>query len=159
MIQRIVDFSLRQRALVTIMGVILMLWGSYTFRTLPIEAYPDVANNWVLVITQWSGHAAEEIEQQISIPIETEMGGLPQLAKLRSISVFGLSVVTLIFDDASDNFMNRQRTLERLSQVNLPPGLNPSIGPDYSPVGQIYWYTLTSTNPEYDLMELKAMQD
>ncbi|MDE2388284.1 MAG: efflux RND transporter permease subunit [Betaproteobacteria bacterium] len=159
MIQHIVDFSLRQRALVAILGVILMLWGSYTFRTLPIEAYPDVANNWVLVITQWSGHAAEEIEQQVSIPIETEMGGLPQLANLRSISVFGLSVVTLIFDDASDNFMNRQRTLERLSQVNLPPGLNPSLGPDYSPVGQIYWYTLTSTNPEYDLMELKAMQD
>jgi cobalt-zinc-cadmium resistance protein CzcA len=159
MIQKIVDFALRQKALVAIIGLILMIWGGYAFRTLPIEAYPDVANNWVQVITQWPGRAAEEVEQQVSVPIEIQMGGLPHLSNLRSVSIFGLSVVTLIFDDDSDDFMNRQRVLEKLSQANLPSGLNPVLGPDYSPVGQIYWYTLTSSNPEYDLMELKSIQD
>jgi cobalt-zinc-cadmium resistance protein CzcA len=159
MIQRIVDFSLKQKALVAIVGIILMIWGGYSFRTLPVEAYPDVANNWVQVITQWPGRAAEEVEQQVSVPIEIQMGGLPHLTNLRSVSIFGLSVVTLIFDDTSDDFMNRQRVLEKLSQVNLPPNLSSVLGPDYSPVGQIYWYTLTSSNPQYDLMELKAIQD
>ena len=99
MIQKIVDFALRQKALVAIIGLILMIWGGYAFRTLPIEAYPDVANNWVQVITQWPGRAAEEVEQQVSVPIEIQMGGLPHLSNLRSVSIFGLSVVTLIFDD------------------------------------------------------------
>ncbi len=159
MIHRIVDFSLKQKALVAIIGIILMLWGAYSFRTLPVEAYPDVANNWVQVITQWPGRAAEEVEQQVSVPIEIEMAGLQHLTNLRSISIFGLSVVTLIFDDDSDDFQNRTRVLERLSMVTLPPNLNPNLGPDYSPVGQIYWYTLTSSNPKYDLMELKSIQD
>ncbi len=159
MIQGIVDFALREKLLVAFIGLVLMLGGGLAFHNLPIEAYPDVANNWVQIITQWPGRAAEEVEQQVSVPIEIQTAGLPHLTNLRSISIFGLSVVTLIFVDESDDFMNRQRVLEKLTQVNLPSNLNPVMGPDYSPVGQIYWYTLTSSNPEYDLMELKAIQD
>ena len=106
-----------------------------------------------------AGRAAEEVEQQVSVPIEIQVAGIPHLTSSRSISIFGLSVVTLIFDDDSDDFVNRQRVLEKLSEVTVPPGVNPGLGPDYSPVGQIYWYTLTSTNPQIDLMELKAIQD
>jgi cobalt-zinc-cadmium resistance protein CzcA len=159
MIARIVNFSLRQKPLILLIGAILILWGWISFRSLPVEAYPDVANNWVQLITQWPGRAAEEVEQQVSVPIEIQMAGIPHLTSLRSTSIFGLSLVTLIFDDESDDFKNRLRVLEKFTQLNLPQGLNPVMGPDYSPVGQIYWYTLTSTNPEYDLMELKAIQD
>ena len=135
------------------------MWGAISFRNLPVEAYPDVANNYVQVITQWPGRAAEEVEQQVTIPIETQVNGLPHLQHLRSASLFGLSSVTLIFDDESVNDWNRQKVLERLSQVTLPNNLQPSIGPDFSPVGQIYWFTLKSTNPKYDLMELKSLED
>jgi len=159
MIQRIVDLALREKALVLFIGFILLVGGGIAFHRLPIEAYPDVANNWVQIITQWPGRAAEEVEQQVSVPIEIQVAGVPHLTNLRSISIFGLSVVTLIFDDESDDFINRQRVLEKLTQVNVPNGVNPTLGPDYSPVGQIYWYTLTSSNPEIDLMELKAIQD
>ena len=159
MIEGIVDFALREKLLVAFIGLVLMLGGGFAFHELPIEAYPDVANNWVQIITQWPGRAAEEVEQQVSVPIEIQTAGLPHLTNLRSISIFGLSVVTLIFDDDSDDFMNRQRVLEKLSQVSLPPNLNPVMGPDFSPVGQIYWYTLASSNPQFDLMELKAIQD
>jgi len=123
-----------------------------------VEAYPDVANNYVNIITQWPGRAAEEIEQQVTIPIEIQMNGIPHLAHLRSVSLFGLSSVMLIFDDNSENDWNRQKVLERLSQVTLPNGLQPQMGTDWSPVGQIFFYTLKSTNPKYDLMELKSRQ-
>ena len=113
-----------------------------------MEAYPDVANNYVQVITQWPGRAAEEVEQQVTIPIEVQMNGLPQLVSLRSWSLFGLSSIMMMFDDGSSNDLNRQKVLEKLSQVNLPNGLQPTLGADYSPVGQIYFFTLKSTNPE-----------
>ena len=124
-----------------------------------MEAYPDVANNYVQIITQWPGRAAEEVEQQVTIPIEIVVNGIPHLEHLRSFSVFGLSSVMLIFDDESANDSNRQKVLERLTQVSLPGNLQPQIGSDYSPVGQIYWYTLKSTNPNIDLMEQKSLQD
>jgi cobalt-zinc-cadmium resistance protein CzcA len=141
------------------LAVLLLAWGAISFHSLPVEAYPDVANNYVQVITQWPGRAAEEVEQQVTIPIEIQMNGLPHLAHLRSVSLFGLSSVMLIFDDNSENDWNRQKVLERLSQVTLPNGLQPQMGTDWSPVGQIYWYTLKSTNPKYDLMELKSIED
>lgn len=159
MIKRVVDFALENKVLVLAFGIALLIWGAISFHNLPVEAYPDVANNWVQVITQWPGRASEEVEQQVTIPIEAQMNGVAHLTNLRSISIFGLSVVTLIFDDESNNLTNRQQALEKLAQVTLPPGLNPQLGPDYSPVGQIYFYTLKSTNPEYDLMQLKSLQD
>ena len=159
MIRSLVDFALNKRFLVLAMAVLLFVWGAISFHNLPIEAYPDVANNYVSVITQWPGRAAEEVEQQVTIPIEAVMNGVPHLEHLRSTSIFGLSSVMLIFDDESDNDWNRQKVLERLSQINLPQNLQPVMGTDWSPVGQIYWYTLRSTNPKYDLMELKSLQD
>jgi cobalt-zinc-cadmium resistance protein CzcA len=159
MIQRVVDFALRNRFLVVAMGLVLLAWGAYSFHTLPVEAYPDVADTYVNIITQWPGRAAEEVEQQVTIPIETQMNGVAHLTHLRSVSEFGLSSVTLIFDEQANNLLSRQQVLEKLQQVNLPPNLNPQLGPDYSPVGQIYFYTLASTNPLYDTMELKSLQD
>jgi cobalt-zinc-cadmium resistance protein CzcA len=159
MINAVVDFALTNRFLVMLAALMLLIWGAISFSSLPIEAYPDVANNYVNIITQWPGRAAEEVEQQITIPIEIVMNGIPHLTSLRSKSVFGLSSVTLIFDDESGNDLNRQKALERLSQVTLPNNIQAQMGTDWSPVGQIYWYTLTSTNPKYDVMELKTLQD
>src|ERR1700734_2770905 len=157
--RRLIDFALNNRFMVLALAALLLVWGAISFHALPVEAYPDVANNYVQVITQWPGRAAEEVEQQVTIPIEIQMNGLPHLAHLRSDSLFGLSSVMLIFDDSSDNDWNRVKVLERLSQVTLPNGLQPQMGTDWSPVGQIYWYTLRSTNPKYDLMDLKSIQD
>ncbi len=159
MLRGLVDFSLNNRFLVTAFALLLLIWGGIAFHQLPVEAYPDVANNYVQIITQWPGRAAEEVEQQVTIPIEIAVNGIPHLEHLRSFSVFGLSSVMLIFDDDSANDWNRQKVLERLTQVTLPANLQPQIGSDYSPVGQIYWYTLKSTNPNFDLMDQKTLQD
>jgi heavy metal efflux system protein len=159
MIRRIVDFALNNRIVVLASALLLIAWGVVSFHKLPVEAYPDIADNYVTVITQWPGRAAEEVEQQVTIPIEIQMNGLPHLSHLRSESIFGLSFVIMIFDDSSENDWNRQRVLERLSQVSLPAGLSSQMGTDWSTVGQIYWYTLRSTNPKIDLMDLKAIQD
>ncbi|MGB6941505.1 MAG: CusA/CzcA family heavy metal efflux RND transporter [Bryobacteraceae bacterium] len=159
MIRRLVDFALDNRVLILAVAILLLIWGGISFHNLPVEAYPDVANNYVQIITQWPGRAAEEVEQQVTTPIEIVMNGIPHLENLRSFSVFGLSSVMLIFDDQSTNDSNRQKVLERLAQATLPENLQPQIGTDYSPVGQIYWYTLRSTNPKYDLMELKTLED
>jgi heavy metal efflux system protein len=159
MMRAAIVFALNNRFMVLALGTLLLIWGAISFHSLPVEAYPDVANNYVQVITQWPGRAAEEVEQQVTIPIEVQMNGIPHLAHLRSVSLFGLSSVMLIFDDSSQNEWNRQKVLERLSQVALPNNLQPQMGADWSPVGQIFWYTLRSTNPKYDLMELKSIQD
>jgi cobalt-zinc-cadmium resistance protein CzcA len=159
MIRKLVDFSLNNRFIVLSLALLLFIWGAIAFKKLPVEAYPDVANTWVQVITQWPGRAAEEVEQQVTVPIEIQMNGIPHLQHVRSASLAGLSVVNLIFDDDSDNDKDRQKTLERLAQVTLPPNVSASIGPDFSPIGSIYWYTIESSNPNYDVMELKAIQD
>src|SRR5271167_3390261 len=147
MIRRLVDFSLSNRLLVLALSTLLFIWGVISFRDLPVEAYPDVANNYVQVITQWPGISAEQVEQQVTIPLEIVMNGIPHLEHLRSTSLFGLSSVMLIFDDESETDWNREKVLERLSQVTLPPGLTPQIGTDFSPVGQIFFFTLHSSNP------------
>jgi heavy metal efflux system protein len=159
MIRRVVDFALGNRLLVLALALILFAAGIVSFERLPIEAYPDVADNYVEVITQWPGISAEQIEQQVTIPLEVAMNGIPHVVHLRSFSLFGLSDLKLIFDDESDNDWNRERVLERLSQVTLPPNVVPQMGTDWSPVGQIYFFTLRSTNPAYDAMELKSIED
>jgi heavy metal efflux system protein len=159
MIRGFVDYTLNNRFIVFTLAILLLIWGAISFRQLPIEAYPDVANNYVQLITQWPGRAAEEVEQQVTIPVEAQMNGMPHLAHMRSASLFGISSVMLIFDDASDNDANRAKVVERLAQLTLTGGLQPQMGPDFSPVGQIYWYTLKSTNPSYDLMALKTLED
>ena len=159
MIRKIVDFALDNRFIILVVAILLFGWGGISFHNLPVEAYPDVANNYVNVITQWPGRAAEEVEQQVTIPLEIAMAGIPHMQHLRSTSLAGLSSVTMIFDDESVNDWNREKVLERLSQVTLPANLQPQIGTDWSPVGQIYWYTLESSNPKYDTMALKSLED
>jgi len=161
MIRALVDFALNNKFVVLAVAALLVGWGIISFHNLPVEAYPDIADNYVTVITQWPGRSAEEVEQQVTIPIEMQMGGMPHMTYLRSESIFGLSFVIMIFDDSSVNDWNRQKVLERLSQVDLPSGQNlqPQIGTDWSTTGQIYWYTLRSTNPRYDLMELRSIED
>ena len=159
MIRGLIDFALNNRWLVLGGSLLLFAWGIISFHNLPVEAYPDVANNYVQIITQWPGRAAEEVEQQVTIPIEIQMAGIPHMEHLRSTSLAGLSSIMLIFDDDSINKDNRQEVFQRLGQVTLPVGLQPQMGTDWSPVGQIYWYTLWSTNPQYDNMDLKSLED
>jgi cobalt-zinc-cadmium resistance protein CzcA len=158
-IKRLVDFALNNRFLVLAIALLLFAWGAISFHQLPVEAYPDVADNYVEIITQWPGISAEQIEQQVTIPLEIVMNGIPGIAHLRSFSIFGLSDLKLIFDDNTEDGWNRERVLERLAQVSLPPGVTPQMGTDWSPVGQIYFFTLHSTNPQYDVMELKSIED
>ena len=159
MIRAAVDFALNKRLLVLAGALVLFGWGIISFHRLPVEAYPDVADNYVEIITQWPGISAEQIEQQVTIPLENVMNGIPEIVHLRSFSLFGLSDLKLIFSDDSENAWNRERVLERLSQVTLPPGVVPQMGTDWSPVGQIYFFTLYSSNPRYDVMDLKSLED
>jgi cobalt-zinc-cadmium resistance protein CzcA len=159
MIGKIVDYALANRILVVAVAILLFVWGGISFHQLPVEAYPDVANNYVDVIAQWPGISAEQVEQQVTVPTEIVMNGIPGVAHVRSWSLFGLSTVEMVFGEETTNFENRERVLERLSQVNLPTGVVGQIGTDWSPVGQIYFYTLHSTNPAVDVMELKSLED
>ena len=159
MIRNLVDFALNNKYVVLAIGVLLLAWGAVSFHNMPVEAYPDIADNYVTIISQWSGRSAEEMEQLVSVPVEIQMFGIPHLTTVRSESIFGLSLVTLIFDDQSVNEWNRQKVLERLTQVSVPSGVQPQIGTDWSMTGQIYWYTLRSSNPAYDLMNLRSIED
>src|ERR1700676_360260 len=159
MIRALVDFALNNKFVVLAAAVLLLAGGIISFHNLPVEAYPDIADNYVTIISQWPGRSAEEVEQQVTIPIEIQVNGIPHLTTLRSESLFGLSFMTLIFDDASVNDWNRQKVLERLTLVSMPPGVQPQIGTDWSLTGQIYWYTIRSTNPSYDLMEQRSIED
>src|ERR1700684_4573876 len=127
MIRKVVDFSLNNRFVVLAIALLLLAWGAISFHNLPVEAYPDVANNYVDVITQWPGISAEQIEQQVTIPLETVMNGIPGVAHVRSWSIFGLSTVEMVFGEETTDFENRERVLERLSQVTLPPGVVPQM--------------------------------
>jgi heavy metal efflux system protein len=159
MIRALVDFALNNKFVVLALGILLTIWGAFSFHSLPVEAYPDIADNYVSIITQWPGRSAEELEQLVTIPIEIQMAGLPHMTTMRSESIFGLSLMTLIFDDQSVNDWNRQKVLERLTLVTVPSGVQPQIGTDWSTTGQIYWYTIRSTNPQYDLMDMRSIED
>ena len=159
MIRKLVDFALRNRLLILAIALLLFVWGAISFHNLPVDAYPDVADNYVNIITQWPGHSAEDIEKQITVPTEIQMAGLPEMKNLRSFSLAGISSLIMNFNDESDNNWNRERVLERLSMVTLPAGLVPQLQTDWSPAGQIYWYTVDSKNPNFDVMEQKSLED
>ena len=120
MIGAVVNFALRNRFLVLGVAALLFLWGAISFHNLPVDAYPDIANNYVNIITQWPGRSAEDIEQQITVPTEIQMAGIQDLTSLRSQSLAGISSIVMNFSDGSDNAWNRERVLERLSEVTLP---------------------------------------
>src|SRR3974377_731227 len=133
MIEKIVSFALDNRILILAMAFLLLVWGSISFHLLPVEAYPDVANNYVEIITQWPGISAEQIEQQVTIPLETTMNGIPHVMHLRSFSLFGLSDLKLVFDDEEDNAWTSEEWWTTATQVTLPPGVVPQMGTDWSP--------------------------
>ena len=155
MINQIVQFALKQKVISLALAAILLAWGAFSYTQLPIEAYPDVMNTQVQVITQWPGHAAEEVEKLITVPLETSLNGVPHVSSLRSRSLFGLSVVYLVFDDGVDDYFARQQTMERVAAADLPPGLQPALSPLASATGEIYRYTLTGA----PLMQLKTLED
>ncbi len=128
MIRYLIDFALRNRILVLSLALVLFVWGILSFHNLPIEAYPDVADTYTQIISQWPGHAAEEIEQQITVPLEVQLNGVPHMTHLRSASLAGLSVITILYDDEITTFTARQEVLDRLQQVTLPQGVNPGSG-------------------------------
>ena len=154
----LVSYCLRQRVIVLALIALFTGAGVIAFKRLPVEAYPDVTNVQVQIITQFSGHAAEEVERLVTIPIENEMNGIPRRASMRSISIFGLSVVTIVFEDDADRPFVRQQAFERLQNVDLPPGAQASLSPDSTPVGEIFRYTLQGP-PGFSPVELKALED
>jgi cobalt-zinc-cadmium resistance protein CzcA len=156
-IHRILAFCLQQRLLVIGLTLVVVVLGVFSFERLPIQAFPDVQNVFVQVITQYPGQAPEEVEKIVTLPIEREMNGLPHLINLRSVSIFGLSVVTLTFDDDAEDYFSRQQVLERLRNVGLPGGINPQLGPLSTGVGEIYRYTIDAG--DMPLVEQRAIQD
>ncbi len=157
MIHRIVQFSLRQRFLVMMLVVFILVGGSVSFQRMPVDAYPDLSPPMVEIITQWSGHAAEEIERLVTLPIEVEMNGVPKMSVMRSISLYGLSDVRLTFDEDTDDYFARQVVFQRLSEVTFPSGVAPSLAPLSSPSGLVYRYVLES--PDRSPQELKTYED
>src|SRR5580658_6857234 len=157
MIAKLVSFALRQRFLIVIASLALMLWGALSFRKLPIDAYPDLSPPHVEIITQWPGHAAEEIERLVSIPIEIEMNGIPRLEALRSISLYGLSAIEMNFEYGADPYFVREQAFERMANASVPSGLQPTISPLFSPSGLIYRYVLQS--PDRSPQDLKVIED
>lgn len=157
MIAHIVSFALKQRFLIIIGSIALMIWGAVSFLKLPIDAYPDLSPPHVEIVTQWPGHAAEEVERLITIPLEVEMNGIPRLEALRSISLYGLSSVQMNFEYDADPYFAREQAFERVPNAAMPNGVTPVISPLFSPSGLIYRYVLES--PDRSPRELKTIAD
>ncbi|MGH9668244.1 MAG: efflux RND transporter permease subunit, partial [Bryobacteraceae bacterium] len=157
MIARLVSFALSQRFLIVMASIALMIWGAFSFSKLPIDAYPDLSPPHVEIITQWPGHAAEEVERLVTIPMELEMNGIPKLDALRSISLYGLSSVEMNFDYDADPYFVREQAFERIGNAQMPTGLQPSMSPLFSPSGLIYRYVLQS--PDRSPQDLKTIAD
>jgi cobalt-zinc-cadmium resistance protein CzcA len=157
MIHRIVQASLRQRFLVLMLTIFAAAAGIVSFQRMPVDAYPDLSPPMVEIITQWPGHAAEEIERLVSLPIEIEMNGVPRMVVMRSISLYGLSDIRLTFEEGTDSYFARQVVFERLGQPTLPSGVTPSLAPLFSPSGLVYRYVIES--PDRSPQELKTIED
>jgi len=156
-VHRIVTAALAQPILVAVLTIALVIVGLWSMFRLPVDAYPDISPPRVEIVTQWPGHAAEEVERLITVPIETEMNGLASLEVMRSVSLYGLSSVRLTFGDATDNYFARQQVFERLPDLSLPPGVTPGVSPLFSPSGLVYRYVVES--PDRSPMEEKIIQD
>ena len=158
MIRALVAWALHRRVIVLALLVVFVAAGVLAFTRLPVEAYPDVTNVQAQIITLFPGHAAEEVERLVTIPVENEMNGIPKRASMRSISIFGLSVVTIVFEDDADRAYVRNQAFERLQSVALPQGAQATLSPDSTPVGEIYRYTLAGP-PGFSALELKSLED
>jgi len=157
-IRAVVSYALHRRVIVLALLAVFAVFGVLAFLRLPVEAYPDVTNVQAQIITLFPGHAAEEVERLVTIPVENEMNGIPKRASLRSISIFGLSVVTIVFEDDADRAYVRNQAFERLQSVTLPQGAMANLSPDSTPVGEIYRYTVVGP-PGFSALELKSLED
>src|ERR1700757_4543918 len=157
MIHRIVQLALQQRFLVLMLTALIVVAGAWSFRQMPVEAYPDLSPPMVELITQWPGHAAEEVERLTTLPLELAMNGSPRLKVMRSISLYGLSDVRLTFDEGTDPYFARQLVFERIGDANLPQGVTPSMAPLFSPSGLVYRYVIES--PDRSPTELHTYED
>src|ERR1700735_3361337 len=157
MIHRIVQFALKQRFVVLMFTLLIIVAGAVSFQRMPVDAYPDLSPPMVELITQWPGHAAEEVERLITVPVERQMNGIPQMTTIRSISLYGLSDVIMTFENGTDKYFARQQAFNRIGDVTLPSGVSPSMSPLSSPSGLIYRYVLQSS--DRSPMELKTFED
>src|SRR3989449_3756405 len=157
MIAKLLRLALNQRFLSVVLGVGLVALGVWAFMQLSIEAYPDISDTQVVVITLYPGHAAEEIEQQVSVPIERALNSVPNVIARRSRTIFGLSVVELTFEYGTNDYFARQVVLEKLRDATLPDGVTPSLGPLSTPIGELYKYTVDGTG--YDASQLREIED
>src|ERR1700732_1583014 len=159
MINRLIEFSLRNRVLV--IGAFLLLggWGYWALRTTPIDAIPDLSDNQVIVFTDWTGRSPQEVEDQITYPLTVSLQGLPGVRVVRSSSAFGFSMINVIFEDSVDLYFARTRVLERLNLVTkqMPQGVVPTLGPDATGVGHVFWYTVEGGG--LGLRDLRTLQD
>jgi cobalt-zinc-cadmium resistance protein CzcA len=157
MIHRIVQAALRQRFLVLVLTLFMAVAGVISFRRMPVDAYPDLSPPQVELITQWPGHAAEEVERLVTLPLELELNGVPRVDVMRSISLYGLSDVILTFQEGTDDYFARQIVFQRMSEATLPAGVTPDMAPLFSPSGLVYRYVLES--PDRSPQELKTFED
>src|SRR6202795_1545844 len=157
MIHRIVQFALRQRFMVLVVTLFVVAAGAISFQRMPVDAYPDLSPPMVELITQWPGHASEEVERLVTLPLELAMNGVPNMVVMRSITLYGLSDVRLTFEDNVDPYFARQVVFQRLSDAQLPTGVAPSMAPLFSPSGLVYRYVLAS--PDRSPQELKTYED
>jgi cobalt-zinc-cadmium resistance protein CzcA len=157
MIHRIVQFAIRNRFLVFMLTALLIVAGIVSFERMPVDAYPDLSPPMVEIITQWEGHAAEEVERQVTLQLELAMNGIPHMVVMRSISLYGLSDLRLTFEDNADDYWARQVVFERLGDATLPTGVTPSVAPLFSPSGLVYRYVIES--PDRSPQDLKTIED
>jgi len=159
MVNRIVELSLRHRPLVIGLAVALAAWGWWAAAATPIDAIPDLSDNQVIVFTDWAGHSAQEVEDQVSYPLTVNLRGLAGVRVVRSQSAFGFSMIYVVFEDNVDEYFARSRVLERLSLLGsqMPEGAVPVLGPDATGVGHVFWYTVDSDR--HSLRDLRTLQD
>src|SRR6476660_9314565 len=159
MVQKLIELALRNRFIVLLFAGGLFAWGIYSIRQNPIDAILDLSENQVIVFTDWMGRSPQVIEDQVTYPLVSNLQGIPKIKNIRGSSMFGMSFVYVVFEDNADIYWARTRVLERLNYAQrlLPEGITPTLGPDGTGVGHIFWYTLDA--PGYDLGELRALQD
>src|SRR5260370_31478085 len=159
MVQKLIEFSLRNRLIVMLLAAGLVVWGIYNISLNPVAAIPDLSETQVIVITEWMGQSPQIMEDQVTYPLVSNLQGVPRVKNIRGTSMFGMSFVYIVFDDDVDIYWARTRVLERLNYAQrlLPQGITPTLGPDGTGVGQVFWYTLDAK--QMDLGEQRALQD
>src|SRR6266511_3722267 len=159
MINKLIELSLKNRVVVLAFYLCIAAWGAWALLATPVDAIPDLSDNQVIVFTDWPGHSAQEVEDQVTYPLTTNLQGLAGVRVVRSQSAFGFSMIYVVFEDSVDLYFARSRVLERMSLVSklLPAGIVPTLGPDATGVGHVFWYTVES--PAHSLRDLRTLQD